>query len=82
MIVEVHRPCGGRVPCRSHRRDGGGLSSRVVGSGHGGEGLYYRSSYGRWHQDRRSMYRSSAGEFFVTVLMMLAGIVVIASLIH
>jgi len=28
------------------------------------------------------MYRSSAGEFFVTVLMMLAGIVVIASLIH
>ena len=45
--------------------------------------LYYRNNYGRWHHDRRSTYRSGVpARFFVTVLMMLAGIVVIASLIH
>jgi len=41
--------------------------------------LYYRNSYGRW----RGAYRSGVpARFFVTLLMMFAGIVVIASLIH
>jgi hypothetical protein len=48
--------------------------------------LYYRESYGRIHRDRQAEQRipSSSGmpaRFFVTVLMVLAGIVVIASLI-
>jgi hypothetical protein len=45
--------------------------------------LYYRDSYGRWHEDRRSAHHYGVpARFFVTGLMVLAGIIVIASLIH
>ena len=47
-----------------------------------GRRRYHRSSYGRCHQDRGPAYRSGVpARLFVTVLIMLAGIVVIASLI-
>jgi hypothetical protein len=49
--------------------------------------LYYRDSYGRVHRDRQAETRTSSGSgiparFFVTTLLILAGIMVIASMIH
>jgi hypothetical protein len=45
--------------------------------------LWYRDSYGRWHEDRHTEGRSGMpARFFVIGLMVLAGIVVIASLVH
>jgi hypothetical protein len=45
--------------------------------------LWYRDSYGRWHEDRHAEGRSGIpARFFVTGLMVLAGIVVLASLLH
>lgn len=49
--------------------------------------LYYRDSYGRVRRDRQAEQRISSGSgiparFFVTALMVLAAIVVLASLIH
>jgi hypothetical protein len=45
--------------------------------------LWYRDSYGRWHEDRHSEGRSGMpARFFVTRPMVLAGIVVVASLLH
>jgi hypothetical protein len=49
--------------------------------------LYYRDSYGRVHRNRRAGQRIPSGyglpaRFFVTALMVLAGIIVIASLIR
>ena len=42
--------------------------------------LYYRDSYGRWHQDRHHEHRPGVpARFFVTVLIVLAAIVVLAS---
>ena len=44
--------------------------------------LYYRDSYGRVHRDRGSVGRpGSPARFFVTALMVLAAIMVLASLI-
>jgi Flp pilus assembly protein TadB len=49
--------------------------------------LYYRDSYGRVHRDRQAE-RSTSGDsglparFFVTALLVLAAIVVLASLFH
>ena len=48
-----------------------------------GRRLYYRDSYGRWHQDRRSQYRSGTpAKFAVIVLVVLAAIIVLASLLQ
>ena len=49
--------------------------------------LYYRDSYGRVHRDRPAERRTSGGSgvparFFVTTLMVLAAIVVLASMIR
>ena len=45
--------------------------------------LYYRDSYGRWHEDRRPEGRSGTPAMWAVIaLMVLAGIVVVASLIH
>jgi hypothetical protein len=49
--------------------------------------LYYRDSYGHVHRDRQAEQRTSTGSgpparFALTILMVLAAIVVIASLIH
>jgi hypothetical protein len=44
--------------------------------------LYYRDSYGRVHRDRESEDRQGIpARFFLTVLLVLAAIVVLASLI-
>jgi hypothetical protein len=44
--------------------------------------LYYRDSYGRVHRDRGSEGRQGIpARFFVTVLLVLVAIVVLASLI-
>ena len=45
--------------------------------------LWYRDSYGRWHEDRRA--EGSSGipmKWAVIALMVLAGFVVVASMIH
>jgi hypothetical protein len=48
-----------------------------------GRRLYYRDSYGRWRQDRRSQYRSSIpARFAVIALLVIAGIIVLASLLQ
>ena len=48
-----------------------------------GRRLYYRDSYGRWRQDRRSQYRSGTpAKFAVIVLVVLAAIIVLASLMQ
>ena len=48
-----------------------------------GRRLYYRDSYGRWHQDRRSQYRSGTpAKFAVIALVVLAAIIVLASLLQ
>ena len=51
--------------------------------------LYYRDSYGRVHQDRRAGRPAASparpampARFFVRVLLLLAAIVVLASLVH
>jgi len=46
--------------------------------------LYYRDGYGRVRRAEQRLYSGSGmpARFFVTVLMVLAGIVVIASLTH
>jgi hypothetical protein len=45
--------------------------------------LWYRDCYGRWHEDRHAEGRSGTpARFFVTGLVVLAGIVVLASLLH
>jgi hypothetical protein len=49
--------------------------------------LYYRDSYGRIHRDRHTERRISIGSgiparFFLIALMVLAAIMVLASLIH
>jgi len=49
--------------------------------------LYYLDSYGRVHRDRQAEKRTSSSsgvlaKVFLTILMLLAGIMVIASLIH
>lgn len=45
--------------------------------------LRYRDSYGRWHEDHQSEGRSvMPAKWAVIILMMLAGLVVIASMIH
>ena len=42
--------------------------------------LYYRDSYGQWHQDRHREHRPGLpARVVVTVLLVLAGIVVLAS---
>jgi hypothetical protein len=48
-----------------------------------GRRLWYRDSYGRWHEDRHAGGRSSTpAKWVVITLMVLAGFVVIASMIH
>ena len=48
-----------------------------------GRRLYYRDSYGRRRQDRRSQYRSSTpARFAVIALLVIAGITVLASLLQ
>ena len=45
--------------------------------------LYYRDSYGRWHEDRRSENRHGMpARLAMIALMVLAGIVVLASMVH
>ncbi len=49
--------------------------------------LYYLDSYGRVHRDRQAEKKTSSSsgmpaKFFLTALMLLAGIMVIASLMH
>jgi hypothetical protein len=45
--------------------------------------LYYRDSYGRWHEDRRRGNRPGMpAKWAVITLLVLAGIVVLASLMH
>jgi hypothetical protein len=49
--------------------------------------LYYRDSYGHVHRDRKAGQRTPSGSgvparFFQTALLVLAGIIVIASLIR
>jgi hypothetical protein len=45
--------------------------------------LWYRDSYGRWHEDHHAEGRSvMPAKWAVITLMMLSGLVVIASMIH
>ena len=45
--------------------------------------LYYRDSYGRWHEDRRAEGRSGVpAKWAVIALMVLAGFVILASMVH
>jgi len=45
--------------------------------------LYYRDSYGRVHRDRGAEGRQGIpARFFVTALMVLAAIMVLASVVH
>ena len=45
--------------------------------------LWYRDSYGRWHEDCHAQGRSGvAGEMDRDHVMVLAGFIVIASIIH
>ena len=49
--------------------------------------LYYLDSYGRVRRDRQAEKRTSSSsgmpaKFFLTILMLLAGIIVIASMMH
>ena len=45
--------------------------------------LWYRDSYGRWHEDRHAQGRSGLpAKWAMITLMVLAGFVVIASMIH
>src|SRR5438132_1419619 len=63
------------------------VPGRVVSEESAMRSLYYRDNYGRVRGVNRAGQRLSSGSgmparFFVTVLMVLAGIVVIASLTH
>jgi hypothetical protein len=45
--------------------------------------LWYRDSYGRWHEDRHAEGRGGMpAKWALMALMALAGFVVIASMIH
>jgi hypothetical protein len=45
--------------------------------------LYYRDSYGRWHEDRRSERpHGMPARFAVIALLVFAGLVIFASLLH
>jgi hypothetical protein len=45
--------------------------------------LWYRDSYGQWHEDRGAEGRSgTSARWAVITLVVLAGIVVFASMIH
>lgn len=45
--------------------------------------LWYRDSYGRWHEDRHAGGRSGMpAKWALYALMVLAGIMVLASMIH
>jgi hypothetical protein len=45
--------------------------------------LYYRDSYGRWHEYRRSeRSHGMPARFAVIALMVFAGLVIVASLLH
>jgi hypothetical protein len=44
--------------------------------------LYYRDSYSRVHRDRAADGRGMPARFFVTALMVLAAIMVLASVVH
>ena len=45
--------------------------------------LWYRDSYGRWHEDRHVGGRSGMpAKWAMYVLMVLAGIVVLVSMVH
>jgi hypothetical protein len=63
------------------------IGHALRGSGHSEEPamrrLWYRDSYGRWHEDRRVEGRSgTSARWAVITLVVLAGIVVFASMIH
>jgi len=62
-----------------HVSYGTGHSEESVMSGR----LWYRDSYGRWHEDRHAEVRAGMPtKWALMALMVLAGFVVIASLIH
>lgn len=45
--------------------------------------LWYRDSYGRWHEDRQAEGRAGMpAKWALMALMVLAGFVVVASMIH
>jgi hypothetical protein len=45
--------------------------------------LWYRDSYGRWHEDRHAQGQSGLpAKWALITLMIFAGIIVIASMIH
>ena len=45
--------------------------------------LWYRESYGRWHEDRHAEGRTGMpAKWALMALMVLAGFIVIASIIH
>jgi hypothetical protein len=45
--------------------------------------LYYRDSYGRWHENRRNERpHGMPARLAVTALIVLAGLVILASLLH
>jgi hypothetical protein len=45
--------------------------------------MWYRDSYGRWHEDRHAEGRAGTpAKWALIALMVLAGFVVIASMIH
>jgi hypothetical protein len=45
--------------------------------------LWYRDSYGRWHEDRHAEGRAGMpAKWALLALMVLAGFVVVASMIH
>jgi hypothetical protein len=48
-----------------------------------GRRLWYRDSYGRWHEDRHTGGRSGMpAKWTLITLMAFAGFVIIASMIH
>jgi hypothetical protein len=48
-----------------------------------GRRLYYRDGYGRWRQDRRSQFLfSTPARFAVITLLVIAGIIMLASLLQ
>jgi len=48
-----------------------------------GRRLWYRDSYGRWHEDRHAEARGGIpAKWALMALMVLAGFILIASMIH
>jgi hypothetical protein len=48
-----------------------------------GRRLWYRDSYGRWHEDRRAAGRSGMpAKWALITLTVFAGLIIIASMIH